>query len=169
MYSSRLINLTEKNILFQVTNWTIVKTALWFTDTLNITFSKTLHNFSEEDTKNNLRQGDMILLLQEQYSVQAPSVFCTQNCIVKKSQVSNRRVTRLLIFRNFSIPICYDLSLPVRSFKQYLDTILKALPTCLLIFKNICSLPVFSPTKMIFFSPYRLLLEPTRLLNLKKN
>ena len=24
----------------RVTNWTIVKTALWFTDTLNITFSK---------------------------------------------------------------------------------------------------------------------------------
>ena len=41
----------------RVTNWTIVKTALWFTDTLNITFSKTLHNFSEEDTKNNLRDG----------------------------------------------------------------------------------------------------------------
>ena len=41
----------------RVTNWTIVKTALWYTDTLNITFSKTLHNFSEEDTKTNLRDG----------------------------------------------------------------------------------------------------------------
>ena len=41
----------------RVTNWTIVKTALWFTDTLNITFSKTLNNFSEEDTKTNLRDG----------------------------------------------------------------------------------------------------------------
>lgn len=41
----------------RVTNWTIVKTALWFTDTLNISFSKCLQNFSEEDTKNNLRDG----------------------------------------------------------------------------------------------------------------
>ena len=39
----------------RVTNWTIVKTALWYTDTLNINFSKSLHNFSEEDTKTILK------------------------------------------------------------------------------------------------------------------
>ena len=41
----------------RVTNWTIVKTSLWFTDTLNITFTKSLHNFSEEDTKAILKDG----------------------------------------------------------------------------------------------------------------
>ena len=39
----------------RVTNWTIVKTALWFTDTLNIEFTKSLHNFSEEDAKTILK------------------------------------------------------------------------------------------------------------------
>ena len=39
----------------RVTNWTIVKTALWFTDVLNISFTKQLHNFSEEDTKTILK------------------------------------------------------------------------------------------------------------------
>lgn len=47
----------------RVTNWTIVKTALWFTDTLNISFSKALHNFSEEDTKTNLRGDPFALCL----------------------------------------------------------------------------------------------------------
>ena len=39
----------------RVTNWTIVKTALWYTDVLSITFAKHLHNFTEEDTKANLK------------------------------------------------------------------------------------------------------------------
>ncbi len=39
----------------RVTNWTIVKTALWFNDTLNIQFSKNLANFSVTDSKCVLR------------------------------------------------------------------------------------------------------------------
>ena len=39
----------------RVTNWTIVKTALWHTDILAIKFSKPLENFSEESIKENLR------------------------------------------------------------------------------------------------------------------
>ena len=39
----------------RVTNWTIVKTALWYTDVLSITFAKQLHNFTEEDTRANLK------------------------------------------------------------------------------------------------------------------
>ena len=39
----------------RVTNWTIVKTALWYTDTLSITFSQILQNLSKEDTKDNLK------------------------------------------------------------------------------------------------------------------
>ena len=31
----------------RVTNWTIVKTALWYTDIMLITFSKSLENFSD--------------------------------------------------------------------------------------------------------------------------
>ena len=34
----------------RVTNWTIVKTALWYTEVLNITFTKQLQNFKEEET-----------------------------------------------------------------------------------------------------------------------
>ena len=32
----------------RVTNWTIVKTALWYSDIMLITFSKNLENFSDE-------------------------------------------------------------------------------------------------------------------------
>ena len=32
----------------RVTNWTIVKTALWYSDIMLITFSKNLDNFSDE-------------------------------------------------------------------------------------------------------------------------
>ena len=32
----------------RVSNWTIVKTALWYNDTLLINFSKTLHNLGED-------------------------------------------------------------------------------------------------------------------------
>ena len=39
----------------RVTNWTIVKTSLWYTDTLSITFSQILQNLSKEDTKDNLK------------------------------------------------------------------------------------------------------------------
>ena len=34
----------------RVTNWTIVKTALWNTDVLSITFTKQLENFTKEET-----------------------------------------------------------------------------------------------------------------------
>jgi hypothetical protein len=46
----------------RVTNWTIVKTALWYTDTLSITFSQILQNLSKEDTKDNLK-GLLVLLI----------------------------------------------------------------------------------------------------------
>lgn len=39
----------------RVSNWTIVKTALWFTDIMFISFSKSLDNFSEDIVKENLR------------------------------------------------------------------------------------------------------------------
>ncbi len=39
----------------RVTNWTIVKTALWFTDIMSITFSKHLENFSEDIVRDHLR------------------------------------------------------------------------------------------------------------------
>ena len=42
-------------------------------------------------------------------------------------------------------------------------------PTRLLTFKKISNLPVFSPTQMEINPPYSLLLEPTPLLNLRKN
>ena len=42
-------------------------------------------------------------------------------------------------------------------------------PPCLLTFKKISSLFVFSPTQMKSFPSSLLLLEPTRLLNLDKN
>ncbi|TRY67482.1 hypothetical protein TCAL_05969 [Tigriopus californicus] len=41
----------------RVTNWTIVKTALWHTDTMSIKFSRHLENFSEELVRDNLREG----------------------------------------------------------------------------------------------------------------
>ena len=40
----------------RVSNWTIVKTSLWFTDALNITFSRQLTNFPDDtQTKHTLR------------------------------------------------------------------------------------------------------------------
>ncbi len=39
----------------RVTNWTIVKTSLWYTDVLSITFTKNLHNFSDEESRSKLR------------------------------------------------------------------------------------------------------------------
>ena len=39
----------------RVSNWTIVKTALWYTDALNITFSRQLANFSNIQAKQSLR------------------------------------------------------------------------------------------------------------------
>ena len=41
----------------RVTNWTIVKTALWFNDILNIQFNKQLANFAVENSKTLLRDG----------------------------------------------------------------------------------------------------------------
>ena len=43
----------------RVTNWTIVKTALWYTDTLSITFTQILQNLSKEDTKDNLKGNEV--------------------------------------------------------------------------------------------------------------
>ena len=40
----------------RVTNWTIVKTALWHSDIMLITFSKNLENFSDE-IRDKLRGG----------------------------------------------------------------------------------------------------------------
>ena len=40
----------------RVTNWTIVKTALWYSDIMLITFSKNLENFSDE-IRDKLRGG----------------------------------------------------------------------------------------------------------------
>ena len=39
----------------RVSNWTIVKTALWYNDTLLINFSKTLHNLGEDSITTQLR------------------------------------------------------------------------------------------------------------------
>ncbi len=39
----------------RVTNWTIVKTALWYTDIMSITFSKHLENFSDDIVRDHLR------------------------------------------------------------------------------------------------------------------
>ena len=39
----------------RVTNWMIVKTALWFNDTLNIHFNKQLSNFALDSSKTLLR------------------------------------------------------------------------------------------------------------------
>ena len=45
----------------RVTNWTIVKTSLWNTDILNITFTKQLNNFNQEDAFRLLRgRNEMI-------------------------------------------------------------------------------------------------------------
>ena len=44
----------------RVTNWTIVKTALWYTDTLSITFTQILQNLSKEDTKDNLKGKEVL-------------------------------------------------------------------------------------------------------------
>ena len=41
----------------RVTNWTIVKTALWYTDILSIAFSKHLENYSEDIIRENLKEG----------------------------------------------------------------------------------------------------------------
>ena len=45
----------------RVSNWTIVKMALWFTDALNITFSRQLNNFPDTDTRHFLR-GNYIVV-----------------------------------------------------------------------------------------------------------
>ena len=39
----------------RVTNWMIVKTALWFNDTLNIHFNKQLSNFALDSSKTLIR------------------------------------------------------------------------------------------------------------------
>ena len=39
----------------RVTNWTIVKTALWCTDVLSITFSKLLVNFPEKEKHKSIK------------------------------------------------------------------------------------------------------------------
>ena len=44
----------------RVTNWTIVKTALWSTNILNISFTKQLNNFNQEDALRLLRGKNQI-------------------------------------------------------------------------------------------------------------
>ena len=39
----------------RVTNWTIVKTALWYTDVLSITFAKALVNFPEAEKHKSIK------------------------------------------------------------------------------------------------------------------
>ena len=39
----------------RVTNWTIVKTALWYTDVLSITFTKALNNFPEAEKHKSIK------------------------------------------------------------------------------------------------------------------
>ena len=49
----------------RVTNWTIVKTALWNTDVLSITFTKQLENFTKEETDKLLKGMYNICRIQE--------------------------------------------------------------------------------------------------------
>ena len=52
----------------RVSNWTIVKTSLWYTDALNISFCRQLTNFPDIQAKNALR-GIFIFMMLQRYRI----------------------------------------------------------------------------------------------------
>ena len=59
----------------RVTNWTIVKTALWNTDVLSITFTKQLENFTKEETDKLLKGMYNICRIQETHKETFPMTY----------------------------------------------------------------------------------------------